>query len=57
MERTEIDQDWVITGLVENYNRAMQTVPVLDAKGEPKGQYTYNGAVANLTLELVGTSP
>ena len=54
MERTEIDQDWVIRGLVENCNRAMEAVPVLDAKGEPTGQYTYNGAVANRALELVG---
>ena len=53
-ERTEIDADWVIHGLVENCNRAMQVVPVLDAKGEPKGEYTYNGAVANRSLELIG---
>ncbi len=53
MERTEIDQDWVIKGLVENYN-PMEAVPVLDAKGEPTGQYTYNGAVANRALELAG---
>ena len=54
MERTEIDQDWVINGLVENYNRAMEAVPVLDAKAGPTGRYTYNGAVANRALELVG---
>lgn len=53
-EHTEIDQDWVIAKLVENVNRAMQAVPVLDRDGEPTGEYTYQGAVANKALELLG---
>jgi len=32
----------------------MQAVPVLDKQGEPTGEYTYQGAVANRALELIG---
>ena len=32
----------------------MQTKPVYDKKGDPIGQYVYNGAVANRALELLG---
>jgi phage terminase small subunit len=40
--------------LVENVERAMQAAPVLDAKGNPTGEYRYNGGVANRALELIG---
>lgn len=52
--RTEVSQDFVIQWLVENLKRAMQQRPVLDKSGEPTGQYTYNGSVANRSLELLG---
>jgi hypothetical protein len=32
----------------------MQAVPVLDAKGNPTGDFTYQGNVANRALELLG---
>ena len=32
----------------------MQAQAVLDAKGNPTGEYTYNGSVANRALELLG---
>ena len=53
-QRVEIDQDWVINRLVENAERAMQAVPVLDADGDAAGGYRYDGHVANRSLELIG---
>jgi phage terminase small subunit len=53
-ERTQITQDWVLSRLVENVERSMQAEPVRDAEGEPTGEYTYQGAVANKALELIG---
>ena len=53
-KRNEVSVDWVMNGLKENYFRAMQAVPVLDKQGEPTGEYTYQGAVANRALELIG---
>ena len=40
--------------MVENVERAMQAVPVLDRQGNPTGDYTYQGNVANRALELIG---
>jgi phage terminase small subunit len=40
--------------LVENVDRAMEAEPVLDPKGNPTGEYKYNGNVANRALELLG---
>lgn len=40
--------------LKDNVERAMQSKPVLDRKGEPTGEYVYDGAVANRGLELLG---
>ncbi len=53
-KRTEIDQDWIVERLVENVGRAMQVVDVTDREGNPAGKYTYQGAVANKALELLG---
>lgn len=52
--RIELDQDYVVNGLVENFERAMQTRPALDRSGKPTGEYTYQGNVANKALELIG---
>jgi len=51
---TGVSKSWVIAKLVENVERAMQAKPVLDAQGNPTGDYTYNGNVANRALELIG---
>ena len=53
-ERNELTQDWVIGRLVENVERAMTAEPVRDRKGEPTGEYIYQGNVANKGLELLG---
>ena len=54
IEKTAITKEWVIKRLVENTERAMQNVPVLDHDGETIGEYRYEGSVANKALELLG---
>lgn len=54
IERIQLNQNYVLTRLVENVERAMQNRPVLDAKGDPTGEYVYAGTVANKALELLG---
>jgi len=49
-----VDRAYVLAGLKENFERAMQHRPVLDAKGNETGIYAYNGQVANRALELIG---
>lgn len=53
-ERVEITQDYVLGMLVKNVERAMQVEPVFDREGNPTGEYTYRGSVANKALELLG---
>ena len=53
-ERLEVDDDWVLSQLIENANRAMQASPVLDKDGELTGEWVYQGSVANRALELIG---
>lgn len=52
--KNQIDAEWVLKGLVRNYERAMQAEPVLDREGNETGVFTYEGAVANRALELIG---
>ena len=54
IEKIAVDRAWVMAMLVENVKRAMQREPVLDREGNPNGQYTYQGGVANKALELLG---
>jgi phage terminase small subunit len=53
-ERAVVDREWVIARLVENVDRALQAVPVLDKQGQETGEYTYQGSVANQALGLIG---
>ncbi|SEC57671.1 phage terminase small subunit [Rhizobiales bacterium GAS188] len=48
-----IDKLWVLSGLVDNINRAMQAEAV-KVRGKPTGQYRYDGNVANRSFELIG---
>ncbi|MHC4621764.1 MAG: terminase small subunit [Planctomycetota bacterium] len=50
----ELTQEWVLRGLMENYQRAMRAIPVFDKQGEPTGEFRYEGNVANRALELLG---
>ncbi len=54
VEMTGIDKAWVMATLAENVARAMQAKPVLNAEGNPVGEWKYEGAVANKALELIG---
>lgn len=47
-------RSWVVARLVETAERALQAVPVTDRKGEPTGEFTYQGSVALRALELLG---
>lgn len=51
---TGLNAKFVLDGLRENYDRAMQHEPVLDRDGKPTGEYTYAGTIANRALELLG---
>ena len=51
---SRVDQRWVIERLVENVERAMTAVPATDRQGQPTGVYSYQGAVANRALFLLG---
>ena len=53
-EASRLDALWVRERLRENVERALQREAVLDNKGQPTGEYTYQGAVANKALELLG---
>lgn len=50
----QVDREWVMNGLKDNYDRAMQAKPVLDREGNETGEWVYAGAVANKSLELGG---
>lgn len=50
----KISSSFVITGLMENYSRCMQSEPVIGKDGEPIGIYNFNPAAANKALELIG---
>jgi hypothetical protein len=50
----EAREGYVLETLKSNVDRAMQAEPVYDSDGEPTGEYTYQGGVANKGLELLG---
>ena len=54
--RAAVDREFVLAGLKENFERAMQHQRVLDRKGKETGMCTYQGQVANRALELIGTA-
>ena len=53
-EKTGSTTERVLACLWKNYDRAMQEEPVRDKQGNPTGEYTYQGSVANRSLELIG---
>lgn len=53
-DRVQVDQDWVLSRLVQVAERCMQAEPVTDREGEPTGEYRFEAAGANRALELVG---
>lgn len=53
-QKNGVTREWIAEKLQENLDRAMQAVPVVDAKGNPTGEYRYEGMVANKAIELLG---
>jgi phage terminase small subunit len=49
-----LDKTWVIERLMQVTERCMQAEPVLDNKGKPTGEYKFDAAGANRSLELLG---
>lgn len=54
IKATALTKQWVIETLMENVAKAMQAKSVLDNEGNPVGEYSYQGNVANRALELLG---
>lgn len=52
VEKLALTKEWVIGRLMENAERALQHVPVMQ-DGKPTGEYRYEGAVANRSLEIL----
>jgi hypothetical protein len=53
VERTAITKEWISGKLVENLERSMQARRVCGEDGAETGNYTYQGSVANKSLELL----
>lgn len=49
-----LTEEWVISRLMANVERAMQAEAVRSGTGEETGEFKYDGAVANRALELLG---
>lgn len=54
ISKAALTKQWVIEKLMENVARALQATCVKDENGNPRGEYRYDGAVANRALELLG---
>ncbi len=52
-ERVQIDADWVLRQAVKVHERCMQQEPVI-SNGEPTGEFKFEPAGANKSLELIG---
>lgn len=54
IKATALTKEWVIEMLTQNVAKAMQATAVKDDEGNPIGEYSYQGSVANRALELLG---
>lgn len=53
-ERAMLTEEWVISRLMSNVERALQAEEVRSNTGEGTGEFKYDGNVANRALELLG---
>ena len=53
-KRTQVTQDYVITGIREVIERCLQKVPVLDDDGEPTGEWRFEPNPSLKGYELLG---
>lgn len=51
---TQLTAEYVLTGLMDVYERCMAATPARGRKGEETGKYTFNAHGANKALELLG---
>lgn len=49
-----LSREWIVMNLVAIYQRAAQSVQVLDRKGKPTGEYRFDGQTALKALEMLG---
>jgi phage terminase small subunit len=54
VESAAVSKAWVTTRLMQVAERCMQAEPVLDREGERTGEYKFDSAGANRSLELLG---
>jgi len=54
IERVALSKCWVLQNLRDNVERALQSVEIIDSKGNRTGEYRYDGSVVNRGLELIG---
>lgn len=52
--KTELTAEWVLNNLKEVAERCMQAEPVLDREGNETGEWRFEHAGANKSLELIG---
>lgn len=52
-EKLQISAEWVLKGWKEIFERCMTSIPVLDSKGNPTGEYRFDSSGANRALELI----
>ena len=54
VERLSVSADYVVLKLMENREKCMEPVPVLDSNGNQTGEYTFDSKGALRALELLG---
>lgn len=52
--QTGLTREWVISRLMTVVERCLQAEQVLDAKGEPTGEYKFDSSGANQALKMLG---
>ena len=54
LEAVGMNREWVLRELKENYGKAAAATEVTDRQGNKTGEFTFQGSVANRSLELMG---
>lgn len=54
LDRLQIDSDWVLRQAVKVHERCMQGEPIIDRDGAFTGEWKFEHAGANKSLELIG---
>jgi len=54
VEKASVDRAWVLSRLMKVADRCMQAEPVTNRQGDETGEYKFDSAGANRSLELLG---